>query len=306
MSIIREASNFFQGLTRAGVFSLRPASGGSFQGDGAAGSAVSRRVDPVAAAAGGASMRSWRSVGEASGVDARHTVRLDLDRLTRSGRIVPPHARTPQAEEFRNMKRQLLRNARMQKNAYERMTLIMVTSSLPREGKTFCAINLALSMAAEIDTSVLLVDADVLQPSVMSRLGIEAEKGLLDVLSEQGLELDDVILQTNVPKLSILPAGTRNAMSSELLACSAMEALLSSLAESDPTRVVIFDTPPLLLANEAKVLASRVGQVLLVVEASTTPRSAVGHSLAALEDCPVVMSVLNKAHQSAVPYGYGY
>lgn len=203
------------------------------------------------------------------------------------------------------MKRQLLKNARSQGAAEHRLSLIMVTSALPREGKTFCAINLALSIAAEIDTSVLLVDADVVQPAMMNRLGIKAGRGLLDVLTEPGLDVDDVILQTNVPKLAILPPGTRNVMSSELLSSAAMESLLVSLAWRDPNRVVIFDAPPLLMTNEAKVLASRVGQVLLVVAASSTPRSAVMQAFATVEQCPIVMSVLNKTSQSVAPYGYG-
>ncbi|MDE2402245.1 MAG: XrtA-associated tyrosine autokinase [Burkholderiales bacterium] len=233
-------------------------------------------------------------------------VTLDMDGLVRAGRIVPPHVGSPQAEVFRHMKRQLLKNARSKESAVKRLSLIMVTSSLPREGKTFCAINLALSMAAEIDTSVLLVDADVVRPSVMKRLGIHAGKGLLDVLTEPDLDLADVILQTNVPKLSILPAGTRNIMSTELLASAAMESLLMSLATSQPDRVVILDAPPLLVTNEANVLASRVGQILLIVEATRTPRNAVGQALATIEQCPIVMSVLNKAHESTLPYGYGY
>lgn len=234
-------------------------------------------------------------------------VSIDLDHLARAGQLVLPNARTPHAEEFRHMKRQLLKNASSKDDSENNLSLIMVTSALPREGKTFCAINLALSMAAEIDTSVLLVEADVVRPSVMTRLGIESKLGLLDLLSDPDLALSDVILQTNVPKLSILPAGTRHVMSTELLSSTAMASLLDALVDGGAhNRVVIFDAPPLLLTNEAKVLASRMGQVLLVVAASSTPRSAVGEALSALAQRPIVMSILNKARASKLPYGYGH
>jgi receptor protein-tyrosine kinase len=203
------------------------------------------------------------------------SVNLDLVRLERSGHLVPTQTRSALAEEFRQIKRPLLRHARSADAAARRLSLIMVTSALPLEGKTFCAINLAMSIAAEIDTSVLLVDADVVRPDVPPRLGFRADKGLLDVLGESGTSLAEVVLTTNVPKLSILPAGRRSAMSTELLASAAMERLLISLATEQPDRVVIFDAPPLLLTNEAKVLASRLGQVVLVVHASRTPRGVV-------------------------------
>jgi protein-tyrosine kinase len=233
-------------------------------------------------------------------------VSVDLALLERSGYLVPTSSRSLLAEEFRHIKRPLLNSARSPGAGNGRHAEIMVTSALPQEGKTFFAINLAMSMAAEVDTAVLLVDADVVRPSVLQRMGIQADKGLLDVLMDPALDLSDVILQTNVPKLSILAAGTRSDRATELLASHAMDALLGSLAERYPDHVIVFDAPPLLLTNEAKVLASRVGQVVLVVEASKTPRDVVAQAFAAVEQCPVVVSVLNKAPESATPLGYGY
>ena len=238
--------------------------------------------------------------------EAPLTAKLNLKALERSGRVVPTQARSALGEEFSHIKRQLLKNVRSKEAAENRPSLIMVTSALPGDGKTFCAINLAISMAAEVDTSVLLVDADVVRPEVLNRLGLRPAKGLLDVLTDPGVTLHDVIMRTNVPKLSILPAGTPNRISTELLASDAMEALLESLVTRYPGHVVIFDAPPLLVTNEANVLASRVGQVVLIVKASTTPRRAVGQVLAALEECPVVLTVLNQAHEPEVPRGYGY
>jgi exopolysaccharide/PEP-CTERM locus tyrosine autokinase len=169
---------------------------------------------------------------------------------------------------------------------------------LPAEGKTFCAINLARSMALEIDTSVILVDADVLRPSVLDRLGLSGSRpGLLDVLTQPDVDFDDVLLKTNIPKLSILPAGSSNASSSELLASEAMDRMLERLSEEYASSIVVFDAPPLLATMEAKVLASHVGQIILVVEASRTPRRAVERALGFIERCPSVMTVLNKAEE---------
>jgi receptor protein-tyrosine kinase len=185
------------------------------------------------------------------------------------------------------------------------MSLIMVTSALPGEGKTFCAINLAMSMAREIDTSVLLVDADVVRPEALTRLGVSPRMGLLDLLIDQNITLEDVMLATNVPKLTLLPAGNYNSRSTELLASDAMNRLLGDLAVRYSDHVVIFDSPPLLVTSEAKVLASRVGQVLVVVEACKTPCAAIERAFATLEQCQTVMSLLNKGDEPAPGYGYG-
>lgn len=230
--------------------------------------------------------------------DARSSVTLDLERLQRLGLLVPGETCTPLAQAFRRIKRPLLKNAQSGAPA-DRLSLIMVTSAVPGEGKTYCAVNLAMSIAAEIDTSVLLVDADVVHPDVLQRLGVEAKPGLLDVLAGDARDLADAVLRSNVPKLSLLPAGTPRGVAAEWLASAAMQQLLERLA-SAPHRVVIFDAPPLLGSTEAGVLASRVGQVLLVVEASRTPWDLVAQAFAAVEQSAHVMSVLNKG-RSAVP-----
>lgn len=216
-------------------------------------------------------------------------------------------SRSTMAEEFRHIKRPLLENARKAlKTPGNRGSLLMVTSALPGEGKTFCSINLALSMAIEVDMSVLLVDADVVRCNLMRTLGLPPRRGLLDVLTDPALDLSDVLLRTNVPKLSLLPAGTCNVRSTELLASDAMDKLLGELAGRYPDRVVIFDTTPLLLTSEAKVLASHMGQVIVVVEEARTPYHALEEAFASVEHCPVVMSVLNKGHRSTPDYGSYY
>ena len=233
---------------------------------------------------------------------------LDLERLESAGYLSQSGMATPLSEQYRVIKRPLVKNARTPGPEGHRMPLIMVTSALPGEGKTFSAINLAMSIAAEIDLSVLLVDADVARRDAMAQLGVKAEAGLMDLLVDESSRLEDVVLRTNVPKLCVMPAGRRHHLSTEWLASAAMERLLARLATDYPSQVVIFDGPPLLVTSEAKVLASRVGQVLVVVEACRTPRRAVDQVFGLLEQCPVVMSVLNKADRgsSGDAYGYGY
>jgi receptor protein-tyrosine kinase len=183
----------------------------------------------------------------------------------------------------------------------------MITSSLAGEGKTFVSINLAMSLAMELDTTVLLVDADAARPAVLGRLGLRPAKGLLDVLTEPDLALADVLLKTNVERLTILPAGTHQERATELLASASMNALVEELASRYPDRIVVFDAPPLIASTESRVLAAHMGQVILVVEADRTPQSNVLEALATVENCPVVMTLLNKAPSSEVGYGYyGY
>jgi receptor protein-tyrosine kinase len=235
-------------------------------------------------------------------------VRLDLERLEREGYLVPSQARSQLAEQMRIIKRPLLANARGESaQQISRANLIQVVSAMPGEGKTFFAVNLAMSIAMEVDLSVLLVDADVLRPSVLARCGVEPSRGLMDVLKTPSLDLADVMLRTNVPKLSLLPAGTANSQSTELLASTAMERLLDELASRFPDRIIVFDAPPLIPTTESRVLASRVGQVVMVVEAGKTTHAQVTQAYAAVEQCPVVLSVLNRASgNSGEAYGYYY
>jgi protein-tyrosine kinase len=232
---------------------------------------------------------------------------LDLNDLMARGFLVPGTARSKMEEEFRIIKRPLLRNCSPETvPAIHRGNLIMMTSALPGEGKTFCAINLAMSIAMELDHTVLLVDADVVRPSVLNRLSLPAAPGLMDVLRNPELDLADVLLKTNIPKLTILPAGGAHNRSTELLASSSMETLLDELATLYSDRIVIFDAPPLLPSTESRVLATHMGQVVVVVEANKTSRSSVAQAFATLEQCPVVMGMLNKSVLAAsnTPYGY--
>jgi exopolysaccharide/PEP-CTERM locus tyrosine autokinase len=232
---------------------------------------------------------------------------INLLRLQQLGMITHEGGRTGVAEDFRIIKRPLLRSARgLDVAPIHHGNLIIVTSALPGEGKTFCAINLAMSMAMERDTTVLLVDADVARPSLLNVLGLEARPGLMDVLLDEDLDLSEVILKTNVPALSLLPAGRRNKHATELLASRNMSRLLADIATRYPDRIVIFDSPPLLLTSEAGVLASQMGQVVMVVESERTTHSSVREALRQIESCRHVNLIYNKTQSFTSSDLYAY
>lgn len=237
-------------------------------------------------------------------------VELDLVMLAKLGFVTPDSPRSRIADEFRIVKRPLIANASGKgmvpiKNG----NLIMVTSAVPGEGKTFSAINLAMSIAMELDQTVLLVDADVARPSLPRVLGLPSGKGLLDALHDKSFDFDHALIRTNVEKLSILTSGTQHARATELLASDAMDRLLDEMATRYPDRIVVFDSPPLLVTTESRVLATHMGQIVFVVQAEATLQGDVKRALATIKACPVKMILLNQARtvaQGAYGYGYGY
>jgi exopolysaccharide/PEP-CTERM locus tyrosine autokinase len=238
-------------------------------------------------------------------------VDLDLARMREQGMVTAAGGRTPLLEDFRIIKRPLLQRAFAERAPGANPgNLIMITSSLPGEGKTYCAINLAMSIAMELDHTVLLVDADVARPSILRTLGLPAQRGLMDILTDDKLDMADVMLRTNVDTLSILPAGTSTPRATELLASSTMSSLVSEIANRYPDRIVIFDSPPLLLTSEARVLASHMGQIVMVVEAQTTTQHAVKEALHQLGGINNVNLIYNKTRdlpgiEETYDYHYG-
>jgi exopolysaccharide/PEP-CTERM locus tyrosine autokinase len=235
---------------------------------------------------------------------------IDLERLSAAGYVTPDAPRTTIADQFRVIKRPLLANATGKGSSeVANGNLIMVTSSLPGEGKSFTAINLAMSMAMELDHRVLLVDADVARPSLMGTLGLPPSPGLLDLLLKDGVQMSTVLLRTNVEKLTFLPSGTPHPRATELLASDAMTALIEDLGSRYADRIVIFDSPPLLQTTEARVLAAHMGQIVMVVQAEKTLESQLRHALSTIESCPIKLMLLNQARsggQESYGYGYGY
>jgi exopolysaccharide/PEP-CTERM locus tyrosine autokinase len=237
-------------------------------------------------------------------------VHLDLTALGVAGFVTPELPRSSIASQFRVIKRPLLMNAAGRgASVVQAGNLIMVTSAMAGEGKTFNAINLAMSIAMEQDRRVLLVDADVARPSLSKVLGLPPGPGLLDLLVDNQIEMADAMLRTNVDKLTILPSGTPHPRATELLASDTMTDLIKEMGRRYPDRIIIFDSPPLLLTTEARVLATHMGQIVVVVQAERTLQTQVKHALSTIDACPVKLMLLNQVRggdQDAYGYGYGY
>jgi protein-tyrosine kinase len=308
MSLIEQAAKRLEQLRQAGVelpddmtaeVPARPSAG-----DSAATTNTGLKRSLTADTSG----RSDHAEPSGSSPSAARRVDLNLNAIAASGLLVPSQTSTLLASEFRVIKRPLLANAMGKGTSPIRNgNLIMVTSALPGEGKSFTAINLAISIAMEMDNTVMLVDADVARPSVLSMLGLPPAKGLLDVVTANSLDISGVLLRTNIEKLSILPSGTQHQRATELLASDAMVRLLDDMAKRYPDRIIIFDSPPLLPTTEARTLATHMGQVVVVVQAGETLQGAVKDALSTIAACPLKMMVLNQAKQSVSErYGYGY
>lgn len=233
---------------------------------------------------------------------ADRKIRIDVPALRAAGLIAPQDEERQLAAEYRMIKRPLLAGMTGE-NRLRLGNILVVTSALPGEGKTFTAINLALSLALERDREVLLVDGDVAKAHLTNVFGLDGEPGLLD-LGAAGCNLEDAIVRTDISSLYVLPAGNKNAEATEILRSERTSALLAALA-SDPRRIVLIDSPPLLVTSEAGVVTSLAGQVVVVVKAAETPQEAVLRALEnIMEDKPVSL-VLNQAEAEHV-HGYGY
>lgn len=234
--------------------------------------------------------------------------RVDRERLAETGMLVPGGPVTALAEEFRLVKRQLLTTAAdIEKRDPQAARMVLVCSAQPGDGKTFCAINLALSLAAERDLQILLVDADFPKPDILDRLGIAASgQGLLDALGDPAIDVEALVIPTDVPQLSVLPAGKRTNADTELLRSDHAQDVLERLLSADPDRIVIFDSPPALAASPAAVLASLVGQTVLVVRADRSSESDLREAVALLDGCDDIQLLLNATTYRAEGARFGY
>lgn len=222
--------------------------------------------------------------------------RIDREHLRDGGLIVPEDPVTGLLEEFRIVKRELLADARTGASPLARR--ILVCSPHTGEGKTYCATNLAIALAAERGLEVLLVDADVVKPSIAERLGIDAEEGLMDALADPAILPESLVIRTDIDGLFVLPAGQASVRDAEYLASARTADLLNRLTEGAPDRILIFDTPPALAASPAAELAKHVGQALLVVRADETSRAALEDAQQLLSACGDIKLLLNAARYS--------
>jgi exopolysaccharide/PEP-CTERM locus tyrosine autokinase len=207
--------------------------------------------------------------------------------------------------EYRQIKRPIMAAVRG-REAVANGRILVIASALPGEGKTFTSINLAVSLALEKDTSVLLVDGDLAKSQVSRAFGVQGEPGLMDLLLDPSMDSAAAIIPTSVSGLSILPAGSECSTATELLTSARMEQLVAELQGRDPTRIVLFDSPPLLLTTESRALIGVAGQVVVVVRAEQTTQAAVLEALATVGSTKKVGLVLNHCEMSNNQFYYGY
>ena len=269
-------------------------------------------VEPVAAAPA-APVAATPAPVQAPAVFTTQRHPVDRARLRDQGMIVPEGSVTGLFEEFRIVKRQILLQAAELRRAGAGAAAqrVLICSPHPGDGKTYCALNLALAIAAEKETEVLLVDADFAKPSVLSALGLPGGPGLMDALADRSIDVADCVLGTDVPGLWVLPAGEATTSDSEYLSTSRAKAVLDRLSDGAVNRIVIFDSPPALAASPAAELAKYVGQALVVVRADRTGQGAVEDAVSLLSGCPNIQLLLNGVQFSpsgrrfGAYYGYG-
>jgi protein-tyrosine kinase len=257
-------------------------------------------------AAGAARRRE--APGDGAAAPAEHGIIVDANVLRAAGMLPPVHQEHEIAQQYRRIKRPLINNALGRGVAQLTSgNIIMITSAVPGEGKTFMSLNLALSMRLEEDITVLLVDGDVVNPRLTQILGLESRPGLLDVVRDPALSAESLILPTELPGLSFLPAGRQEANATELVASARMHQVVSKLGGDNAARIVLFDSAPLLVTTESQALAHFAGQVVLVVHADQTPQHVVFDALETLaEDKPAFLVLNQTTRHSHSGYYYEY
>lgn len=279
------------------------------EGEGAKQPAAEKRGDlpPALPPAGGATGPSLSLAESRKRLkQTRGPLQIDLPRLREVGLLPPEDMERQLANEYRRVKRPLLDNA-FGRNAssVQDGNLVMISSALPGAGKTFTSMNLALSMSLERDRTVLLVDADVAKPHITHELGMAERPGLIDLLMDDGIDLGDVLVGTSVNGLVFLPAGASHPEATELLASEKMDRMIHEIANRYPDRIIIFDSPPLLMTSESQVLAGHMGQLVVVVQAGVTQQQLLTQALDTLDLSRPVYLVLNKSRSSGADTYYG-
>jgi len=227
---------------------------------------------------------------------------VDRGALARAGCITPEAPDSGLAEEFRLVKHQLL--AQIEAGKDDRARSVLICSAQPRSGKTFCAINLALSLAGEKDVEVLLVDGDFIKPGALALLGIPSGPGFVDALADPSADPESFVIRTDVQGLSVLPAGRKANNIPELLASETGREVLVKLIAGDKRRIILFDSPPALMASHATVLADLVGRALVVVRADQTTEADLRETIGLLAGCEISL-ILNGAGLAVTGRKYG-
>jgi protein-tyrosine kinase len=250
---------------------------------------------------------SPRSLGEEKRARAEGQAHhISQQALIRAGLLPRLDQAAQVAEEFRRIKRPLIVNAEQAAAGGPANNLIMIASGMPGSGKTFCAVNLAYSIAFERELNVLLVDADVSKPQISREFGLADAPGLIDLLVDEKRDLGDVLVRTDLEGIVLLPAGAKHPRATELLASDRMGRIATELANRYADRILVLDSPPLLVTSEAQVLATHVGQIVLVVEAGKTTEQVLAQTLETLDPDKTVNLILNKTAEWVAGQRYGY
>ena len=191
------------------------------------------------------------------------------------------------AEQFRRLRTHVLRL-----NVSDPPKTIMVTSATAGEGKTFVAANLAAGIAHDLHFHALLVDCDLHSPSLSQWFGVQNGHGLSDYLVGRG-QLPELLMKTEMEKLTLLTGGSAQAKPAELIGSRKMEALVKELKSRYNDRYIILDATPLLATTEPEVLARLVDGIVIVVRAGVTPRETVKQAIAPLDPKKIMGFVLN-------------
>jgi exopolysaccharide/PEP-CTERM locus tyrosine autokinase len=222
-------------------------------------------------------------------------ITIDFNLLRAQGEIPEAGLERRFADYYREIKRPLIQSM-LGPEARPESRLVLVTSALPGEGKTFTALNLALSVARERDVSVLLVDADLPKGHLSRTFGLQGVPGLLDALADEAVDVESLIIGTDIRGLEILPAGNALEGAAELVASARMAQIATRLTARHPRRLVLFDSAPLLASSEARALKQVPGKILMVTRAGKTPRHALLDAIALIDKTKLHGLVLNDAH----------
>lgn len=231
---------------------------------------------------------------------------LDEEQLIRRGLLAPLEHAIPVADEFRRIKRPLIDNAiKHRGNSEDHMNLILLASAMPGVGKTFCSVNLAASISLERELNVLLVDADAAKPHISEAFDLADRPGLIDILEDETMSIDEVLVRTDLNDIQVLPAGCKHSQSTELLASERMEDVMHELATRYADRIIVLDSPPLLVTSEAQAVAMQVGQIAMVVESGITTNQEIQEALEQLSPDKAINMILNKSLYSKAGGYYG-
>lgn len=198
----------------------------------------------------------------------------------------------------------ILRTRLLQRLTSMNWQCVGITGAMSGEGKSLTAINLAIALARDVNTHVVLIDADLQRPTIAERLGIQFDHGLTEYLTGKA-ELNQVLYQPGVERLFVLPNRPTGGNSSELLASPRMDELLRQLRSAQPQRIVLVDLPPVLSSDDVIALAPRTDGMLLVVSQGHTERTALESAKTVLQEMNLIGVVLNRSDE-ANRHGYGY